>query len=66
MDEDLYQYFTNLIDATNAKKESGRDSVNEIFEEYLLLEQVPPSPGNPNCAHDMMVQKGRLFLESMY
>ena len=66
MDEDLYQYFTNLLDATISKKESGKDSVDEIDKEYGLLEDVPPSLGRPNLAHYRMVQEGRILLDSIH
>ena len=66
MDEDLYQYFKNLLDATITKKESGRDSVDEIDEEYCLLDDVPPSLGKPNFAHYRMVQEGMISLHSIH
>ena len=57
LENKLYQHFTNLLDATIAKTEDLHH--DRIYDEYWHLEQVPPSPGKPGYAHDMMVQKGK-------
>ena len=59
LENKLHLYFTNLLNATIAKTESWRHNDNKISEEYWHLEQVPPAPGNPSFAHDMMVKKGK-------
>ena len=61
MDQDLYQHFKSLFDATSAMKENE----NKIYEEYSQLEQVPPAPGRPDRAHDTMVEKGILILQKL-
>ena len=60
MDENLYQYFSCLLNATNSKR-SNVARASELYKEYDELEHVPPAPGCPGEQHDAMVENGNLF-----
>ena len=72
MDENLYQYFSELLQSTIQKRtqsDEGLDlhdalknlsslGTSKIICEYEELEQVPPAPGRPGQQHDAMVRNG--------
>ncbi len=47
------EYFKQVLGLTKKKVES-----EELFREYLVLEQVPPAPGQPHKQHSAMVKNG--------
>ena len=73
MEQNVHEYFTYLHAATIAKREGTETEAQRLRamlegknayllnEEYWNLEQVPPSPGRPDMAHDKMVEKGKLM-----
>lgn len=47
------QYFKQVLELTKRKVES-----DDLYREYLVLEQVPPAPGQPHKQHSAMVKQG--------
>jgi len=49
----VMEYFKQVLGLTKKKVES-----EELVREYLVLEQVPPAPGQPHKQHSAMVKNG--------